>query len=578
MDTVYKLPFELSFQVLYKKTGEYADSTYFTLNKEEVDRVKKISIQENDEVLIYFNSLDKEARLYLEALDSIPIKYGIRIDEEGEIYTGISEDKIPLYKNTGDFDALRVDECIILVRCNGKKYYGILSIEPKQLNSEEWRIMKDDLEEEINGLAMDIVRKNIGIGEKDIPDIPPDHIIKFLVMKKYERRVIQALIDIQEKPKFKILKQYKLKNQSDFVNLDSYSIKQYLRRADNEHYFTPKKVISYDISENRVLKYILSYYKKELRKILLVINKSLENLKVIEEENRQYRYIYNETLQQYKKAVKRLEKVTNIIEQENWFREINENTDRNISHALAMDVRYGTIYKMYRELKASKIRVSIDPMYSYSWKKSSTLYEMWCYIKICRVLQKKYEMLGDLVTQSIESEVIVPFLKKETKTVFLSNDIKLEVLYNPILKKDRKKAEEAKMPYYMLGDHIKPDIVINIFCVQRNNMYIGSIVLECKYRKLSSFWYGDTMSSRRQIEEYYEDSKSYCYYNMQDRHDVRPVRRVFVLTPDDVDLSERERKVSLRQFKPKDDNKQQDLLIEIEEIIKDRLNEALRDK
>ena len=194
------------------------------------------------------------------------------------------------------------------------------------------------------------------------------------------------------------------------------------------------------------------------------------------------------------------------------------------------------------------------------------------------MLQNSYEMMGDLLIEGIQSEFIVPFLKKGAKTSFLSNEIRLDVLYNPTLERSKEKAEKVKMPYYMLGNHVKPDIVINIFYMQRNNMYIGSIVLECKYRKLSSFWYqGSTMSSRRQIEAYYEDSKSNCYYNMGDEHDVRPVRKVFVLTPDDVNINEVERNISLRQFKPDDIAKQQKLLVEIEDIIDGRLKLASKD-
>lgn len=52
------------------------------------------------------------------------------------------------------------------IYCNEKWYYGVLNILPKAMSKKEWKMMKDDLEKEVRGLAQDIIQKNIGIGNK----------------------------------------------------------------------------------------------------------------------------------------------------------------------------------------------------------------------------------------------------------------------------------------------------------------------------------------------------------------------------------------------------------------------------
>ena len=94
-----------------------------------------------------------------------------------------------------------------------------------------------------------------------------------------------------------------------------------------------------------------------------------------------------------------------------------------------------------------------------------------------------------------------------------------------------------KHPFYTISKKNRPDITIDAYSKITHN-YIGSIILECKYRKLSSYWFNplkDTMrkasaSSRPQILSYYNDTRSRFYrYNVRNGH---PIDHVIVLTPD----------------------------------------------
>ena len=55
-------------------------------------------------------------------------------------------------------------------------------------------------------------------------------------------------------------------------------------------------------------------------------------------------------------------------------------------------VIYNTLYQMYLELKRDTFKIGFDPEFSYTWKRSSYLYEMWCYFKFIHLLASEYEI------------------------------------------------------------------------------------------------------------------------------------------------------------------------------------------
>ena len=132
----------------------------------------------------------------MEALDILPDNIEVEVDDDGSFYRLPNPDFFPLYRQGNEFDALRVEKFKILILCNAERYYGILEVKPKQLSSDEWQVMKEDLEEEITGLAQDIVRRNIGLGIEKQGNQPPEKLQKFLTIKKHSNAVMGALIDI----------------------------------------------------------------------------------------------------------------------------------------------------------------------------------------------------------------------------------------------------------------------------------------------------------------------------------------------------------------------------------------------
>ena len=557
MDTAYNLPFQAYLIVNPNTSAQKIDfGPWGDIQLSHEPEEDCATIKENDEMDLYFNSTDKEARLYLDALECCPSSNRIMVDDEGFVYCTPGEEVIKLYRSDSSYDALRVDVLQISVMCGLNSYFSFLKIAPKQLSLEEWKIMRDDLETEIQGLAQDIVRRNIGLGDEVKGLLPPDDLYAFLIINKNAHAIMSALLDIKDKPKYKLKKRYEEVDESKNREIDTETVKKYLQRgALNHTLLVPRRDIGYDIQENRLLKKIVKAYDEKLAHFIDVIYSTLNYRK-----QRLTRYskhsLYDEKyikgLESYLATAEKLKKITNIIKSAEWFQTVKNPEDMFIPHSFAVDSRYGSLYRMYSEMNKRNFSVQLDPQYSYSWKKSSSLYEMWCYICICRSFLQEYTEVGLRVQDIFMKDHLFPFLKSGTKILLENEDSAVEIIYDSVLPK---KSEQVKLyghPLYITGKHTRPDICINMYS-KKSGWYVGSFIIECKYRSLKAFWYGNTWSSREQIKAYHNDSKSPLFFNgfLDLFTSSRPVLHVFTFTPDIFDEREySDDQVTLLTFRP----------------------------
>lgn len=580
MDTAYNLPFQ-AYLIVNPNTSpqkiDFGPWTDIQLSHEPEEDCA--TIKENDEMDLYFNSTDKEARLYLDALECCPSSNRIMVDDEGFVYCTPGEEVIKLYRSDSSYDALRVDVLQISVICGLNSYFSFLKIAPKQLSLEEWKIMRDDLETEIQGLAQDIVRRNIGLGDEAKGLLPPDDLYAFLIINKNAHAIMSALLDIKDKPKYKLKKRYEEVDESKNREIDTETVKKYLQRgALNHTLFVPRRDIVYDIQENRLLKKIIKAYDEKLAHFINVIYSTLNYRK-----QRLTRYpkhsLYDEKyiqgLESYLATAEKLKKITNIIKSAEWFQTVKNPEDMFIPHSFAVDSRYGSLYRMYSEMNKRNFSVQLDPQYSYSWKKSSSLYEMWCYICICRSFLQQYTEVGLRVQDIFMKDHLFPFLKSGTKILLENEDSAVEIIYDSVLPK---KSEQVKLyghPLYITGKHTRPDICINMYS-KKSGWYVGSFIIECKYRSLKAFWYGNTWSSREQIKAYHNDSKSPLFFNgfLDLFTSSRPVLHVFTFTPDIFDEREySDDQVTLLTFRP---TKDRDIVEKVCERLIDEVSNAVK--
>ena len=580
MDTAYNLPFQAYLIVNPNTSAQKIDfGPWDGIQLSHGPEENCATIKENDEMDLYFNSTDKEARLYLDALECCPSSNRIMVDDEGFVYCTPGEEVIKLYRSDSSYDALRVDVLQISVTCGLNSYFTYLKILPKQLSLEEWKIMRDDLETEIQGLAQDIVRRNIGLGDEVKGILPPDELYAFLIINKNAHAIMSALLDIKDKPKYKLKKRYEEVDESKNREIDTETVKKYLRRgALNHTLLVPRRDVVYDIQENRLLKKIVKAYDEKLAHFINVIHSTLTYRK-----QRLTRYpkhsLYDEKyiqgLETYLVTAEKLKKITNIIKSAEWFQTVKNPEDMFIPHSFAVDSRYGSLYRMYSEMNKRNFSVQLDPQYSYSWKKSSSLYEMWCYICICRSFLQQYTEVGLRVQDIFMKDHLFPFLKSGTKILLENEDSAVEIIYDSVLPK---KSEQVKLyghPLYITGKHTRPDICINMYS-KKSGWYVGSFIIECKYRSLKAFWYGNTWSSREQIKAYHNDSKSPLFFNgfLDLFTSSRPVLHVFTFTPDIFDEREySDDQVTLLTFRP---TKDRDIVEKVCERLIDEVSNAVK--
>lgn len=544
MDIASNIPFDL--RLIHKFPKEIEEQAVdFASTEEEIWNTDRATLtaEENDEIEIYFNSLDSNARLYLEALDIMPLDDSdIMEDESGRIYRIPSNESFTLYRSNGEYDALRVDVFRIAVFCEEKWFYGSFQILPKPMSYDEWYIMRDDLEKEIIGLAQDIVRRNIGIGDIKSEKIPPKALYDFLVIKKYSKNVLMALIDIADNPRNEIVTVYenRVKNNSGDFEFDSKTIRRYVMRSGSEPtYRVPIKTTSYDIQDNRLLKMIVTEYESKLNLFIELID-DVERFSNSPNSGGtiQYKNTWNKSLSSFKITALKLKKMTAILKNKEWYSQVEKINEPYIPHSFILDSRYSMLYQMYLELKKEEISIELDPQFSYTWKRSSYMYEMWCYFRVCHFMLGSYELITEWDFMFSE-KMLFPFLEEKTTMLFEDEKRRIEIIYDSLLPMDKKQTRLDNplfiaKPHSSSRNHNRPDIVLNVYD-KETNWYLGSIILECKYRKLYSFWSNSSpRSSRGQLEAYYNNARSiYLLNGLGEKLQMHPVTKVIALTPDE---------------------------------------------
>lgn len=490
-----------------------------------------------------------------------------------------SREPFTLYKVNSGYDALCVDMFQISVYCYKKWYYGTFQVLPKPMNVGEWTMMKDELEKEMVGLAQDIVRRNIGVGNRKYGDVPPKVLYNFIIIKKYAQTVLAVLIDIAENPRCEIMTQYKNVGNNRNCKFDEESIRRYATRAGSEAtYKVPEKVTNYDIQDNRLLKMILLDYEKRLNQFLVLLNEIADYSKTFDlGQTEQYKIEWKKSILEFRMVARKLKKITSLLKTKDWYFSVGDVTEAYIPHSFIMDTRYNTLYQMYLELRKDTFQVEFDSEFSYTWKRSSYLYEMWCFFRICHLLSEKYGPDVEGWNNIFAGKILFPFLKPGAMMQFSDGEIFLKVVFDqPLLVFGNKKTTQ-EVPLYIaetqeaLKIHNRPDILIHVYDVKKE-WYLGAIVLECKYRKINSFWTENGgRSSIGQLQAYYNNTRSdYHFGGKGKRLNIRPVKKVIVLTPDihGDGRSQEDFGILVKGFKPTDTG-------ELVESVTDELNAVI---
>lgn len=513
----------------------------------ESEELTPIAFKEYENIQLEFTSTDENDQLYYDGIDLLPDKK-CQTDSKGNLYlTPLLEgEKYIIFEHSSDYYAMRKGRFAIRLTHDQKIYYQYFEVYPQNVNDDEWTIMQKELEEEIQGLSSDIIRKNIALGDNENEVVPSKELYKFFVIKKHFNNILAALIDIKDKPNYKVEKDYRLEPLYRATYIDNITVKDYLMKGTGEEkYLVPKRVYNYDLPENRWLKKIIGIYERELYlfqestlKYTEYVEKEIKDLEKYSERNiaviNAKKNVLGE-LKKYLETVRTILSISELIKSQEWYQEIREVDSLPIPHVLIYDVRYNAFYKMYKELQKNTISIKWDEGYAYSWKLSSEMYEIWCFIKVCRFLIGSElgfkETRGWIFDEIKDEHILIPELRPGTKVEFVKENLKIKAYYNLALGRNINNIDKEKEPLFSNSRHVKPDIRLDLY---KDDTYWCSLIIEVKYRTIKNFWASDT-ACKEQIIAYKNDYKSkFCRGFSNEEFVVRkinPIDRVWVFNP-----------------------------------------------
>lgn len=512
-----------------------------------------VTIKENTDVQLLFDSNIKSARLYMDGLETLPEKF-LENDEYGIPFRYPSKEKFVLFKNQDEYYPLIPGKYQAQVNINEDNFYFVIEIVPKRITNKQLDTIKNDLEIELKGLAQDLIRKNIGLGLNNYNLMPSKYLYKFLVIRNNFNEAMNALTDLYTKINYRVQKKYRYVNSTKSCNMDEVTIKNMLANTKDDNYIkVPYKTFNYNLLENQWIKIIIKDIFKILSHFETIVKKYLCDLENDIKKEEEYQYKPNvkaiikeknrvlEDLKKYYFKARKIRNAFSIIEATSWYKKIDTKIVNNVPYVMFADPRYRVIYKLYKELKKDEIKVKLDTAYSYNWKRTDKLYEMWGYIKLYKLLineRMNFKIDGGWIFSKSEEDVdyIIPLLKSGTSIKLYKDNMVIRLVYDEKLPLTSKEAQKDNSPLYTIGSHTRPDVRMDVYI---DEIYVGSIIVDFKYRNPQYIWNmsGNRTDAMRQLISYSSDLQSICIFgdklNKNLRNQIKPVKEVWAIYPND---------------------------------------------
>ncbi|WP_024615385.1 DUF2357 domain-containing protein [Clostridium sp. Ade.TY] len=507
MDTHYNI-FKVTFHE--KKDSKVKELNFYKDDKEICDD-EIVSIEENRIVSIKFECKNKSAKLYMDGLDTLPLELlpnDIVNLENNEVFIKPSDIKIPIYEE--GFYPLIPGQYSIRVIVEEIVYYSSFKVINKLLTEDESNIIKRELEDELNGIAFEFIKRTFSVANQGILNEMPTMFYKFSVIENDFPKIISSLIELKNRANYKIDNKYRIVQQEKVKKIDTITIKNYLSNSVKQGFMkVPTKTIEYNLPENRWMKRIIEEIIFDLNEFLKEINRVIINKRnKIIEIKKYYRYRNNkiefimekESLDYITKLKNKSLKMKGAISHlSQWCRILDGNTSSNIPHVLIQDSRYNILYKVYKKLHDNDF-TSKNNKYSIQWKKTDKLYEMWCYVKICKIIRDDlgYKNVNGWIfnKKNTNKEYIIQDLEANTTVKFQKDDIIINLCYDTEIPKYSRETNFYNNPLYITALNNKPDARLDIY---KNDVYLGSIIFEFKYRYRERIW-------NKNYDRYFEQS------------------------------------------------------------------------
>lgn len=450
---------------------------------------------ENKKLELLFMSDNKNDKLFFDLLDIVIID-----ENEEMLYTIPSSTPLTIYDTQNYTGALIPGYYKLKVESNGESFYSWLKILPKQITEEEWITLRDEVENELNGLARDILYKRPGFEYHKESLLPLSLLQKIDIISKNLSRWKSAIHNIHKNPKFKIDKEYKIVPISKAKLTDHVSV-----RMDNMHSKSIDRVhnrfniINFKTNENIRIKNIIKAISKEVDYLIQNFDDWIIKINSqVKEKERYKRYGHIDTqLELYLNSVeelmlkrRHLKSVSNDCKEflnTSWVKSLkNINNNTNIELSFYSNPHYRNIYQLFKKLQQEHFSYSLNSNYTYYWKRTDQLYEIWGVIQLIKTISSEdigFSILnGWIYSSKISSQnsIEVPFLYKGTSIEFAKDDYKIYLVYD-----DKIPSKEYQSLLFTKMKRNRPDVRLDFII---KNEYIGSLIIDFKYRPLHFIW------------------------------------------------------------------------------------------
>ncbi|MCT1540260.1 MULTISPECIES: DUF2357 domain-containing protein [Lysinibacillus] len=489
------IPFKLEF----KQNNTYivdnfarTEADLFKLTDDEIPVVK-----ENITLEIIFSSTNPDDKLSFDLLDIV-----YKDDRFDELtYIQPSSEPITIYDSNATYTgALIPGYYQITVISNNESYYSWLKVKPKQVTEEQWIVMREEVEAELTGLARDILYKRTGTQLNEDSLLPLSLLNKIQLINSNFNKWKLAIYQIMSNPRYRIKREYHKINKSEASEIDHVAVKKMTFDAQatlKGKIYSVKNRCSNDTLENRWLKFYITRITKNLRSLL----KELDSYEVEVEQainikkkryggnNKDLNYhklmTTKEDLQSYRyKMISILQDCHQFLTLD-WMQDLDEGRPLQQSLVVQADMNYRHIFKFYKDLMTDNYEIKLNNEYTYYWKRTDQLYEIWSFIQFIKALTSDeigYQIKkGWIYNQTVSKERTfeVPFLKQGEIIKLFKDDTELHLVY------DQEIDEDVTQLLYTDAGNKRPDLRLDFF---KEGEYINSIIIDFKYRPLKYIW------------------------------------------------------------------------------------------
>lgn len=530
-----------------------------------------IEVKENLGLTVTFQSDVEDAQFFMDGLETLPERKLAYDSLNGEVYLEPSDKPNTLFDHSDDYYPLIPGHYRILVIYRAKHFYAWVKVLPKQLEEAQWEAMKNEVEDEMNGLAREFLLKKTGLQPR-MQEISLSLLEQFFVINNRFSSVMTALNDLYRKVNSKINKEYALVPRGKSRLIDDKTVMHAVSNPLNRDTFkVPISAITYDLPENRLSKKIIESISKTLTGFIDKVEITQKRIK-----SQQGKQIQLDSLGL--KSVTELEKLMELagkmrgaiqwIKTAPWYKDVGEYKEATIPFVMNSDSRYRALYQLYRELDNVQNTLQIHTSYFYQWKRSDKLYEIWGYIQFIKALTGETLAFvpesGWLYDQDFSvKNLLIPALPSNTEVVFRRKNLRVHLVYETLLP-TQSRLETMNKPLYTRGTHTCPDGRLDVY---KDEIYIGSIIFDFKYRPRNAIWnetlthFGQQNEVMRQLVSYGDNIYSNYLFGLEGNpaiSRISPIQEVWAIFPNRYGPSKYheypDHKVSLLELTPGQEN------------------------